>query len=72
MNEMAKTMAFVAVAAVALAAAYVSRPTISEVDIGSLVGNNLTKGFSDPDAAKRLKIARFNEDTATLREFEVA
>ena len=72
MSEMAKTMTFVAVAVVAMAAAYVSRPNVSELDVTSLVGNNLTKGFSDPDAAKRMKIVRFNEDTATLREFEVA
>lgn len=72
MSEMAKTMTFVAVAAVALAAAYVSRPTTTEMDVQSLRGQNLTKGFSDPDAAKRMRIVQFNEDTATMREFEVA
>jgi hypothetical protein len=72
MSEMAKTMTFVAVAAVALTAAYVSQPTITEMDVQSLRGENLTKGFNDPDAAKQMRIVRVNEDTATMREFEVA
>ena len=72
MSEMAKTMVFVAVAVVALAAAFVSRPTTAVLDVQTLRGQNLTKGFSDPDAATRMRIVRFNEDTATMREFEVA
>jgi hypothetical protein len=42
------------------------------LDVGSLVGETLTKKFSSAEDAKRLKIVRFDEDTATLREFEVA
>ena len=72
MTELSKTMVFVAVAIVSMIAALVTRPTSTELDVRSLVGENLTKKFSDPDAAKQLRIVRFNEDTATLREFEVA
>ena len=42
------------------------------MNVGSRVGEDLTKGFTDPGEAKRLKIVEFNEDSATLREFEVA
>jgi hypothetical protein len=40
--------------------------------VASLRGENLTKGFTDPGEARRLKIVEFNEAAATLREFEVA
>lgn len=72
MSEMAKTMTLLGVAIVSMIAALVARPSSTEVDVTTLHGENLTKVFSDPDAAKQLRIVRFNEDTATLREFEVA
>jgi len=72
MSESAKTTTFIAVALVALLAGWASRPRPVEVNVGSLVGENLTKGFTDPGEARRLKIVEFNEASATLQEFEVA
>ena len=72
MSEVAKTISFLAVACVALHVAWASRPSTAEVDVQSLVGQNLTEGFTDPDEAKRLRISQFDEDSATLREFSVA
>jgi hypothetical protein len=72
MSETAKTLTFLAVAVVALAASWATRPAPVDVDVSSLVGTDLTPEFSDPEAAKRLRIAEFNENSATLREFEVA
>jgi len=72
MSELNKTMAFVAVALVSLIAAWATQPSTAELDVQSLVGEELAKNFTDPAEAKRLRIVEFNEDTATLREFEVA
>ncbi len=71
MSENAKTITFVLIGLVAIGIGIISAPSSAEVDEGSLVGTELTKNF-DMDAAKRLRIVRFDEDTATLREFEVA
>ncbi len=72
MTENAKTIAFVVIGLVAVAVGLVTRPSTADLDVETLVGENLTKRFDSPDAAKRLRIVRFDEDTATLREFEVA
>jgi hypothetical protein len=72
MSELAKTTAFVAVALVSLIAAWATQPTSAELDVKSLVGEDLTKGFTDASEAKRLRIVQFDEASATLREFEVA
>jgi hypothetical protein len=72
MSETAKTLTFLAVAAVALLAGWASQPRIVNENVGSRVGQVLSEGFTDPAEAKRLKITAFNEDSATLREFEVA
>lgn len=72
MSETAKTMTFVGIGLAAVVLALLTRPTSATLDKTTLIGNNLTAKFSSPDDAKRLKVVRFNEDTATLREFEVA
>ncbi len=72
MSETAKTLSFLAVAAVALIAGWASQPRIVDENVASRVGEDLTQDFTDPGEAKRLKIVQFNEDSATLREFEVA
>ncbi len=72
MSENAKTTAFVAAGMLAILVALATGPRSVEVDQESMVDQNLTKKFNNPDDAKRLRIVRFNEDTATLREFEVA
>src|ERR1700744_4768707 len=72
MSENAKTISFVLIGLAAIGLGIISAPSAAEVDETSLVGQDLTKGFDNPDNAKRLRIVRFDEDTATLREFEVA
>jgi hypothetical protein len=72
MTENAKTIAFVVVGLVAIAIGVLTQPSSAELDEQSLIGQDLTKNFDSPDEAKRLKIVRFDEDTATLRDFEVA
>ncbi|HEX3601034.1 MAG TPA: DUF4340 domain-containing protein [Lacipirellulaceae bacterium] len=72
MSENAKTVTFVLVGVVAIAIGIFSAPTAAEVDENSLVGKDLSETFHDPEVAKRLRIVRFDEDTATLRQFEVA
>jgi hypothetical protein len=72
MTENAKTITFVAVGLCAIVLGLVTAPSSSEVDEVSLNGENLTKAFNNSEAAKRLRIVRFDEDTATLREFEVS
>jgi hypothetical protein len=72
MTETAKTIAFVAVALVSLVAAWATQPSSADLDVASLVGEDLTKDFTDSTEAKRLRIVDFDEDSATLREFEVA
>lgn len=72
MSETAKTLTFLAIAAVALFAGWASEPRIVQENVESRIGQPLSPNFTDPGEAKRLKIVEFNEDSATLREFEVA
>jgi hypothetical protein len=71
MSEPAKTIAFVAIAAVALTAAYfIDRPT-QAVSTNQFVGTVLNTDF-EVDQPKRLKITKFDRQTAQTRQFEVA
>ena len=72
MTENTKTAIFVGIAFVALLAGWATKPSNATLDVQSLIGMDLTKDFTDPAEARRLRIVQFNEDTATLREFEVA
>lgn len=72
MSENAKTLTFVGVGLVALVIGMLSAPSSAEVDDASLAGVNLTKDFDNPEAAKRLRIVRFDADADKVREFEVA
>lgn len=72
MSENAKTIGFVLAGLLAISIGVISTPSSSEVDEVTLVGTDLTKNFTSPETAKRLKIVRFDEDTATLHDFEVA
>jgi hypothetical protein len=65
-------MLFLGVACIAIVAGWASRPSQNTVNVASRVGEDLTQQFTDPGAAKQLKIVEFDEDSATLREFEVA
>ncbi|TWT33599.1 hypothetical protein KOR34_34310 [Posidoniimonas corsicana] len=71
MNESSKTVTFLAVAAAACLAAYLSVPKSAEFNADDEVGRQLTKAF-DVDKADRMKITRFDEDAASLSKFEVA
>jgi hypothetical protein len=71
MSENGKTIAFVVVGLVAIAIGILTAPSSAELDQDSLVGKNLTK-FDAPDAAKKLRIVRFDQATGTPREFVVA
>ncbi|MCI0335167.1 MAG: DUF4340 domain-containing protein [Planctomycetes bacterium] len=72
MTENAKTITFVIVGMLAVVIGIASRPSSAELDEKSLEGTDLTKNFTSVEDAKRLRIVRFDEDTATRREFEVA
>src|SRR5688500_16335035 len=72
MSENAKTITFVAVGILAIVIGLVTQPKSAELDDNALLGQNLTDEFASPDEAKRLRIVRFNEATADLRNFEVA
>ncbi len=71
MSESAKTMLFVALGAIAVAAAYlIDRPT-QAVNVTSLVGTSLNSNF-EVDTPKRLQIVKFDRPTAETKQFEVA
>lgn len=72
MTENAKTITFVVVGMLAIVVGLVTQPKSAELDDNALLGQNLTDEFASPDEAKRLRIVRFNEATADLRNFEVA
>ncbi len=72
MSENAKTITFVVVGMVAILIGIATAPSSAELDETSLVGKNLTEKFSAPEAAKRLRIVRFDPDMGTSHEFEVA
>lgn len=72
MSENAKTVTFVVVGMLAVAVGLLSRPSSAEMDEASLVGSDLTKAFQNVEDAKRLRIVRVDEDTATRSEFDVA
>lgn len=70
MSEMAKTLTFMAAGALALIAAFFVVPTDKTVDTTELIGQHLND--FDAGDAKRMKIVKFDSDTASTREFEVA
>ncbi len=70
MSETAKTLAFMAAGAIALLAAFAVVPSQNTFDTNELVGQRLNQ--FEPEDAKRLKIVKFDAETAKPREFEVA
>jgi uncharacterized protein DUF4340 len=70
MTETSKTMVFVTAAVIALLAAFVITPSGEEFKVEELVGQKLNK--FEINAPKKLKIIRFDKDTGTSNEFEVA
>ena len=71
MNETGKTLTFVAVGALALAAAYFIDSEAAVVDVKQYVGKYLNEDI-DVSAPRRLRIVKFDRATADVREFEVA
>jgi hypothetical protein len=70
MTETAKTLTFMAAGAVALLAAFAVVPSQNTLNVDEYVGQRLNE--FDVDKPKRLKIVKFDAETATPREFEVA
>ena len=72
MNEISKTLTFVAVAALVVVAALFARPVVREATPDDFRGQPLYKDFDDPSAVTGLEIVEFNEETATVDKFVVA
>jgi len=70
MTEMAKTVLFATAAIGSLLLAFVMGPSSEVQDFDELIGMRLNQ--FELDVAKRLKIVKFDNDTASTREFEVA
>lgn len=71
MSETTKTLSFVGAGLLALVLAVATRPKTAEFQVNSLIGTELTKAV-EPEEAKGLKVLEFDEEAATLRDFEVA
>jgi hypothetical protein len=71
MNENAKTISLIIVAAAVALIAWVSRPGQWTGTVNKTVGERLTSDFDPLDAAS-LNITEYDESTATLHPFEVA
>jgi hypothetical protein len=72
MNENAKTLTFVVVAAVAVLLAVVTRPHLPVAAPENASGQPLYPDFKDPLAVASLEIVEFDEATASVRPFQVA
>jgi hypothetical protein len=73
MEQLTRTLVFIGVAAVvSLAAVFVTWPAAETVGGESVVGQPLFPKFDDPQAARRLEIVTFDENTSELRDFQVA
>ncbi|MCE5269247.1 MAG: DUF4340 domain-containing protein [Planctomycetaceae bacterium] len=71
MNETPKTLTFLAVAAVAVLLAIVTRPTAPISGRADDRGQLLYPDFKDPLSVASLEIVEFDESTATLHPFKV-
>ena len=70
MSEMVKTIVFIAAAAGSLLVAFVAAPGSKGIDVEEFIGLRLNE-FEVEDA-KRLKIVKFDRETASTHEFEIA
>lgn len=71
MTETTKTILFVAVAAVAVTLAVVSRPTPPKLT-EDVVGQPVSADFNDPLAVTSMEIVDFDQETGTPKRFKVA
>jgi hypothetical protein len=72
MTENIKTLIFAAVAAVALAAALLTGPSLSKPGADDVRGQALFPNFKDPLAVASVEIVECDEASATLSSFQVA
>lgn len=72
MQETQKTLAFVAAAALALGAAYVTRPTPFRGESQTALDTEFYPDFADPLTAASLDVVKFDDATAELKPFKVA
>ena len=72
MNENLKTLTFVVAAAAVALAAWASRPSLPVSNPEEMRGKPLYPEFTNPLDVTRLEIVEFDEDTATVRPFQVA
>ena len=70
-NNSTVTAAFVIVAAVLCVGGWATLPRAPQAPAGSAVGTRMFPQFDDPTTARRLEIFRYEEDTATIDQFEV-
>lgn len=71
MKESTQTLYFLGAAVATVMLAIFTQPSDATFDVTQLAGKMLNEPF-EPEEAKSLKIVRFDEETATLREFAVA
>ena len=71
MSQMTKTLVFVGIAIVVAGLAFATRTRPVGVDAPEQIGKALFETFEDPLAAKTMKIVRFDEGLASLKEIEI-
>ena len=71
MSQMTKTLVFVGIAVVVAGLAFATRTRPVGVDPPEQIGKALFETFEDPLAAKTMKIVRFDEGLASLKEIEI-
>ncbi len=71
MKESTQTLLFIAAALLSVLLATQSQPTDETFEVDELIGESLFAGF-EADEAKAMRIVRIDEETATMRDFEVA
>ena len=71
MSQMTKTLVFVGIAVVVAGLAFQTRTRPVGVDPPKEIGKALFETFEDPLAAKTMKIVRFDEGLASLKEIEI-
>lgn len=72
MNEMQKTLGFVAAAAIALGAAFVTRPTPFRGESQVALDTEFFPDFIDPLTAASLEVVKFDDATGEVKPFKVA
>lgn len=70
-NNNTVTASFVIVAVLLCVGGWATLPRAPQAPAGSAVGTRMFPNFDDPTKARRLEIFRYEEDTATIDQFEV-